>query len=176
MDQIVVGMAECRVANVSGQALVTFALGSCIALAVYDPLAAAGGLLHFMLPDSSIDPERGRQNPCMFADTAIPALLDAVGTLGGARQRMIAHAAGGAHMMGDERLFDIGRRNYDALRREMSTAGVTLRGVAVGGTISRNLRLEIGTGKIRLWEGGTLGYAGEPKNPGSDRRRFGDRP
>jgi chemotaxis protein CheD len=175
VDQIVVGMAECRVAGIQGQALVTFALGSCIALAVHDPVAGAGGLLHFMLPDSSIDPARGRQNPCMFADTAIPALLDAVAALGASRKRLTAHAAGGAHMMGDERLFDIGRRNYDALRREMAAACVPLRGVAVGGTVSRNLRLEIGTGKIRLWEGGTLDYDREPKDPGADRRRFGDR-
>jgi chemotaxis protein CheD len=170
MDQIVVGIAECRVANTTGQALVTFALGSCIALAVHDPLAGAGGLLHFMLPDSSIDPERGRQNPAMFADTAIPALLDAVASLGASRQRLVAHAAGGARMVRDERVFDIGRRNYDALRRVLAAAGVPLKGVAVGGMVSRNLRLEIGTGKIRLWEGGKLGYGGEPKNPGADRR------
>lgn len=175
MEQIIVGMAECRVAGTPGQTLVTFALGSCIALAVHDPLVGAGGLLHFMLPDSAIDPERGRQNPCMFADTAVPKLLEDVASLGASRQRLIAYAAGGANMIGNDTVFEIGRRNYDALRRQLDSAGVTLKGIAVGGTVSRNLMLDIGTGKIRLWEGGTLGNGGKPKNPGADRRRFSDR-
>ena len=154
MEPIVVGIAECRVADVHGQTLTTFALGSCIALAVYDPLARIGGLVHYMLPHSSIDPARGRLNPCLFADTAIPALLASVGERGAARHRLIAHAAGGARMLDDDRVFDIGRRNYEALQREMAGAGVSLRQTAVGGAVSRNLRLEIGTGRIWLWEGG----------------------
>jgi chemotaxis protein CheD len=170
MEQIVVGMAECRVADAAGQALVTFALGSCIALAVYDPATRVGGLLHFMLPDSSIDPERGRQNPYRFADTAIPLLLADVEARGAARRRLVAHAAGGARMIGDDRVFDIGRRNYEALARETARAGLPLRGVVVGGGVSRNLRLEIGTGRIWLWEGGMGRYGGEPKNQGADRR------
>lgn len=175
MEQIVVGMADCRVGGALGQTLATFALGSCIALALHDPVAGVGGLLHFMLPDSSIDPERGRQNPCMFADTAVPALLGAIAELGGAKRRLVAHAAGGARMISGDRVFDIGRRNWDALRREMDSAGIALRQAEVGGSVSRNLRLEIGTGRIWLWEGGALGNVGQQKNPGADRRRFGDR-
>ena len=49
---------------------------SCIGMAVYDPAAAVGGLLHYMLPDSAIDPAHGSGNPYMFADTGIPLLLD----------------------------------------------------------------------------------------------------
>jgi chemotaxis protein CheD len=170
VEPIVVGIAECRVAEIRGQSLATFALGSCIALAVYDPLAGVGGLVHYMLPHSSIDPARGRLNPCMFADTAIPGLLAAVGERGAARHRLVAHAAGGARMLDGDKVFDIGRRNYAALRREMAGAGVSLRRVAVGGAVSRNLLLEIGTGRIWLWEGGTNRYVGESKNPGIDRR------
>ena len=68
-------MADCKVGHVAGQILATYALGSCIGLSVYDPKAAVGGLLHYMLPDSGIDPERSRANPYMFADTGIPKLL-----------------------------------------------------------------------------------------------------
>jgi chemotaxis protein CheD len=170
MEQIVVGMAECRVGNATGQMLATFALGSCIAIAVHDPEARVGGLVHFMLPDSSIDPGRGRQNPSMFADLAIPSLLEAVAKLGAAPGRLVAHAAGGAQMMGDERIFDIGRRNCEAMRRHMSAAGIELRRTIVGGSVSRNLRLEIGTGRIWLWESGALGYVGLPKDTSPDRR------
>ena len=55
MDQIVVGMADCRISDTPGQVLATYALGSCIGLAIHDAKAGVGGLLHFMLPDSSID-------------------------------------------------------------------------------------------------------------------------
>ena len=170
MEQIVVGMAECRVGSAHGQMLATFALGSCVAVAVHDPEAGVGGLLHFMLPDSSIDPSRGRQNPCMFADLGIPALLDDLAKLGAARGRLVAHAAGGAQMMGDERIFDIGRRNCEAARRHLDAAGIEVRRSIVGGSVSRNLRLQIGTGRIWLWESGALGYAGHPKNASPDRR------
>jgi chemotaxis receptor (MCP) glutamine deamidase CheD len=74
MEQIVVGMADCRIAAIPEQILVTFALGSCIGLAVYDVRARLGGLLHYMLPDSAIDPARRQDNPYMFADTGIPLL------------------------------------------------------------------------------------------------------
>ncbi len=170
MEQIVVGMAEYRVGGAPGQMLATFALGSCVAIAVHDPEARVGGLLHFMLPDSSIDPCRGRKNPSMFADLAIPALLDAVAKLGAAPGRLAAYAAGGAQMMGDERIFDIGRRNCEAMRRHMDAAGIVLRRSIVGGSVSRNLRLEIGTGRIWLWESGALGDVGQSKNASSDRR------
>ncbi len=72
MEQIVVGMAGCRIADSPGQVLATYALGSCIGLAVHDAAAGIAGLLHFMLPDSTIDRNRSRENPWMFADTGIP--------------------------------------------------------------------------------------------------------
>ena len=75
MERIVVGMADCRVAAEPGAVLITYALGSCIGLTMYDPVTGVGGLLHFMLPDSTLDPARSAQNPCMFADTGIAWLL-----------------------------------------------------------------------------------------------------
>src|SRR5213082_3404491 len=102
MEQIVVGMADCRVAGESGQVLTTYALGSCIGLAVHDAQAAVGGLLHFMLPDSGIDPARGRENPYMFADTGIPLLLDQVCGRGASKRRLVVHTVGGAQMMDQE--------------------------------------------------------------------------
>jgi chemotaxis receptor (MCP) glutamine deamidase CheD len=83
---------------------------------------------------------------------------------------LVAHAAGGARMMGDDRVFDIGRRNAEALRLHTDAAGIELRRAVIGGAVSRNLRLEIGTGRIWLWESGALGYVGRPKNASSDRR------
>ena len=154
MEQIVVGMADCRVGDAPGQVLATYALGSCIGLTVYDPGAQVGGMLHFMLPDSTIDPARGRENPYMFADTGIPLLVSRVCERGASRRRLIVHAAGGAQILDQQCIFEIGKRNYLAMRKILWKAGILLHGEVVGGTNSRTIRLEIGTGRLWLQEGG----------------------
>jgi chemotaxis protein CheD len=154
VEQIIVGMADCKVGNVAGQVLATYALGSCIGLSIYDPKAGVGGLLHYMLPDSAIDPARGKESPYMFADTGIPKLLDAVCGYGANRRRLVAHAAGGASIMDPQAIFDIGKRNTLALRKILWKAGILLTGEAVGGGTSRTVRLEIGSGRLWLQEGG----------------------
>ena len=153
MEQIIVGVADCRVGDAPDQVLATYALGSCIGLSVYDPKAAVGGLLHYMLPDSAIDPARSRENPYMFADTGIPKLLEQVCGRGASRRRLVAHAAGGASIMDPKAVFDIGKRNYMALRKILWKAGILLAGEAVGGGKSRTIRLEIGSGRLWLQEG-----------------------
>ncbi len=155
MEQIVVGMADCRIGEGEGRVLVTYALGSCIGLTVYDPVAAVGGMLHFMLPDSTIDSVRGRDNPYMFADTGIPLLLNQVCGRGASKRRLVAHAVGGAQIMDQENVFEIGKRNYLALRRILWKAGLLLQGEAVGGMNSRTVRLDTGTGRVWFHEAGT---------------------
>jgi chemotaxis protein CheD len=156
MEQIVVGMADCRIADTPGQVLATYALGSCIGLAVHDAKANVGGLLHFMLPDSAIDRARSRDNPWMFADTGIPLMLERVCARGASKRRLTVLAAGGASMMDQENVFDIGRRNYLAMRKILWKAGVLVHGEATGGTRSRTVRLEIGSGKFWLQEAGEV--------------------
>ena len=162
------GMADCRIGDAPGQVLATYALGSCIGLAVHDAQAGLGGLLHFMLPDSGIDHERGRENPWMFADTGIPMLLDRLCARGASKRRLTVRAAGGASMMDQENVFDIGRRNYLAMRKILWKAGVMVHGEAVGGIRSRTVRLEIGSGKFLIQEGGEVRElaAGMPKMGG----------
>ena len=75
MANVVVGMADCQVSNSRDQVLVTYALGSCIAVAIHDPVAGVGGMLHYMLPESAISPAKAGENPYMFADTGIPLLF-----------------------------------------------------------------------------------------------------
>ena len=154
MGEVIVGIADCRVGNVRGQVLATYALGSCIGLAVYDPAAEVGGLLHFMLPDSKIECARGRGNPYMYADTGIPLLLEAMYGKGASKRRLVAQAVGAAQMMDPESVFEIGKRNYQALRRILWKAGILLQSEAIGGAQSRTVRLEIGTGRVWLQEGG----------------------
>jgi len=154
MDQIIVGIADCRIAEKTGQTLTTYALGSCIGLVVYDPVATVGGLLHFMLPDSAIDERLGRDHPYMFADTGIPKLVDLVCERGASRRRLMVHAAGGAQMISQDGAFEIGKRNALAMRKYLWKAGLLLGTEAVGGSHSRSLGLEIGSGRVWLQEGG----------------------
>jgi chemotaxis protein CheD len=154
MEQIIIGMADCRIGYVAGQVLVTYALGSCIGLAVYDPQAAVGGLLHLMLPDSGIDPALGRSTPYMFADTGIPLLVEQVCGRGASKRRLMVCAVGAAHMMDRVNSFDVGKRNYLATRRALWKAGLLLHSQAVGGSDARTMRLEIGSGRLWLQEAG----------------------
>jgi len=149
-------MADCRVASAPGQVLATYALGSCIGLAVHDPESLVGGLLHFMLPDSSINSGRDRQNPYMFADTGIPLLLKEVCEKGASKRRLVVHAIGAAQMMDPQNIFEIGKRNYQATRRILWKAGLLSHEEAIGGVKSRTLRLESGTGKVWFHEGGEM--------------------
>jgi chemotaxis protein CheD len=104
----------------------------------------------------------------MFADTGIPMLLDRLCARGASKRRVTVRAAGGASMMDQENVFDIGRRNYLAMRKILWKAGVMVHGEAVGGIRSRTVRLEIGSGKFLIQEGGEVREltAGLPKMGG----------
>lgn len=150
MRPVIVGIADCQVSADLETVLVTYALGSCIAVAIYDPVARVGGMLHYMLPESAIDPAKALERPHMFADTGIPLLFRKAYECGAEKKRLIVRVAGGAQVMDDQGVFDIGRRNYLALRKILWKAGVLIHGEQVGGTNSRTLRLEIATGAAWL--------------------------
>jgi len=154
VERIVIGMADCRVGANPESVLVTYALGSCIGLTMYDPVAGVGGLLHFMLPDSAIDPARGRQNPHMFADTGIASLLEKLAAQGASQRRLITCAAGAAQILDDKGVFEIGKRNYIATRRLLWKHGMLLQREAIGGPNFRTITLEIATGRLLLQEAG----------------------
>lgn len=148
MNTLVVGVAECRVTNNPQSVLVTYALGSCIAVIVHDPVARVGGLLHFMLPDSSLDRAKAEQNPFLFADTGIPRLLQSACEAGAERRRMIVTAAGGAQLLDDDGFFNVGKRNCLAMRKVLWEANIALYAEHTGGMESRTVRLEVATGRV----------------------------
>lgn len=154
MRPVIVGVADCQVSADPETVLVTYALGSCIAVTIYDPVARVGGMLHYMLPESSIDAAMAQEKPFMFADTGIPLLFRTAYKCGAEKKRMIVRVAGGAQVMDDNGVFDIGRRNYLALRKILWKAGVLIHGEHVGGANSRTMRLEIATGAVWLRDAG----------------------
>ncbi len=149
MRNLVVGVGDCLVSAEPDAELVTYALGSCIAVVVWDPAARVGGLLHFMLPDSSVDLRgQGQDHPYRYADTGTPRLFREAYQMGAEKRRLIVRLAGGAAVVEDNGLFSIGKRNYAALKKILWKAGVMVHGEDVGGNVSRTVRLELQSGRM----------------------------
>jgi chemotaxis protein CheD len=143
-----IGISEMKLSNQRDDILVTYSLGSCIGVTVYDPVACAGGMIHCMLPLSRIDPEKVQVSPCMFVDTGIPMLFEEAYRLGAQKSRIILKVAGAAQILDEQGTFKIGERNYAVLRRILWKNNVFIAAEDVGGTISRTMSLEIGTGRV----------------------------
>jgi chemotaxis protein CheD len=146
----IVGIAQWAVSNDPGVTLATYGLGSCLAVAVHDPVARAGGLIHLMLPDSSFDTGKAAGHPAMFVDTGIPALFRAAYKLGAEKHRMIIYAAGGAEILDDSGGFNVGARNHAALRALLAQHDLRLQAEHVGGQDGRTLCLNVATGEVRV--------------------------
>ena len=153
MAVLVVGMGDGKVTNDREDILVTYALGSCIAVMTHDANAGVGGLLHFMLPESSLDKERAATRPCMFADSGLRELLNAGQRLGANPKRLSIYLAGGAQVLSNADVFNIGKRNYQAIRKLLWQEGLIIRGEEVGGTQCRTVRFEVATGKTWIKAG-----------------------
>jgi chemotaxis protein CheD len=146
--KLIVNIADMKVTKAPGDTLITYSLGSCIGVAIYDPSVKVGGLLHFMLPDSQIDPQKAQRNPWMFADTGIPSLFKEAYKLGAEKQRMEVKVVGGSQIMDGSGFFNIGRKNYMALREIFWTNGVPISAEDVGGSGNRTVSIELSSGKV----------------------------
>jgi len=153
---LVVGVADMVVSNDSSADMVTYSLGSCLGITVYDPVKKVGGLLHIMLPDSKIDPAKAAGAPYMFVDTGVPRLFQAACNMGAERRRLVIRVAGGAQLLDANGIFNIGERNGVALKTLLSRNGYACQATDLGGLSSRTLRMDLATGKVSI------------KTPGSD--------
>jgi chemotaxis protein CheD len=144
---VTVDIGDLRVSREVDDVLVTYALGSCVAVMVHDPVRVAGGMIHYMLPLSDTAPERARDRPAMFADTGIPALFHAMYALGCRKQDLVVKVAGGGALHDDSGIFRIGERNCAVMRTIFRKAGVAIRAEDVGGARSRTARLHVATGR-----------------------------
>ena len=148
--KIIVGVSDMKTSNDPAASLVTYSLGSCIGIAVYDPVVKAGGLLHYMLPESNLDGMKARHNPFMFADTGIPALFKEAYRLGAKKQRMKVVVVGGAQILDQKGFFNIGKRNHMAVRKIFWKNQVMIDHEDVGGNVNRTIRLDVGTGNVHI--------------------------
>jgi chemotaxis protein CheD len=155
--EIVVGVADCRVGVRPSVSIATYALGSCVAIVAWDWRSKVGGLLHAMLPDSAIDRVRGAADPFCYVDTGVPELLRKMEEKGASKRRIRCCVAGGASMIVDPALFEIGKRNYLAVKKAFWKQGLFIDQEDVGGTETRSLRLDLETGRIDMKKGARPG-------------------
>jgi chemotaxis protein CheD len=154
-----VGVAELKVSD-NSDILVCFGLGSCVSVAIYDPVRKAGGMAHVMLPES-----RGQAPVAMpgkFANTAIPSLLGEMVILGAKKRRLLCKIVGGAQMfeIPGARIKQtgstfgphthIGKRNVEAVKNALNEVDIPLVGEDTGGRHGRTVFFDTSTGEMRV--------------------------
>lgn len=149
-QRVVIGVGDQAVSNNDTVTLSTYALGSCVGVIAYDPESHAGGILHLMLPDSTISPDKAIKQPAMFADTGLPLLFRALTGVRGERNRLRIFLAGGASVLNGADPFKIGERNYLAVQKYLRANGLSVVGQDIGGNVNRTVHLAIGTGDVTL--------------------------
>ena len=143
-SKITIGIADMKMAQNSGM-LITYALGSCIVICLYDQKIKLGALIHIMLP---LNMEPGRKNTMKYADTGIRETLKMMEAKGASRSRITAKIAGGAKMFEVKggSLSNIGQRNIESVHNTLKREGIKLLQEDVGGTVARTLLFDVGTG------------------------------
>ena len=149
-EVIKVGMADLNVCK-NPDIITTLGLGSCIGIALYDPVTKIGGLAHIMLPDST--KMRNNSNIAKFADTGIEELLKRVIKEGASKTRLVAKIAGGAKMFEVSGLSDIGnvgQRNAEASKAKLKELGIRLVAEDTGLNYGRTVELHCDTGEYYI--------------------------
>jgi chemotaxis protein CheD len=149
-QQVIIGVGDMAVSNNRDTILSTYALGSCIGLVAYDASIPAGGMLHLMLPDSTISPDKAAAQPAMFADTGLPQFFRELASFRVRPTSLRLLIAGGANVVMGNDPFKIGERNLRATVDYLARNGYRAAHSHVGGTINRTLHLELATGSVRL--------------------------
>jgi chemotaxis protein CheD len=147
---LVVGVSDMIVSNDLEGVIVTYSLGSCIGITIYDAVARVGGMLHFMLPESELDRSKAQSNPYMFADTGIPRLFKSAYQLGAKKSRMRVIMVGGSQVLDQNGFFNIGNRNVMAARKIFHRNNVVIDFTDTGGTSNRTIRVAVNGGRTWL--------------------------
>ena len=152
--RIIIHVSDAKVSNDPADVLTTYSLGSCIAVCLHDPATHVGGMLHYQLPDSKMDPQRAKDKPYMFADTGMKIMIGKLLSLGVSKKRMQIKIAGGAEMETGPKGFDIGKRNYLAIRKIMWKNGMFIDAEDIGGSSPRNMYMNISNGAVMVRSNG----------------------
>ena len=124
--------------------------GSCIGITVYDPKAKVGGSAAFHACRSTLDANKAKAMPAMFADTGITLLFKSCYAIGAEKKRMIVKVAGGASILDDTNYFRIGQKNITAMRKIFWRNNVLIDSEDTGDNFNRTVRLELSNGRCVL--------------------------
>jgi chemotaxis protein CheD len=149
----VIGIGELAVSTAAGRSITTHAVGSCIAVCIFDPIARVAGMLHFLLPEAAINPARARSNPAVFAATGIPLLFQTAYAQGLMKDRAIVKLIGGAVMGQTQTSFNTGTRNLLAAKNLLWRNGVFVAAEDVGGTDARTVHMSVADGRLQVISG-----------------------
>ena len=147
VTEVRVGVANFAVAA-DGTRLSTVGLGSCVAIALHEPLARMGALAHILLPDVALSRDSG--NPGKFPATVVPLLVAELRRQG-ARGPLTARIAGGASMFAQlipVGGINMGERNVAATRRALDAAGIPIVAHDTGGDFGRSVHFDVGDGRL----------------------------
>lgn len=149
-SNITIDISDMKISRNREDVLVTYSLGSCVGLTLFDPVAGIGGMIHCMLPLSKIDPEKAKIKPFMFVDTGVAHMLGELYKMGAQRQNLIAKVAGAGSPLGREETFRIGQRNYTILRKFLWKNNILIDKEDVGGSRARTLYLYMADGRTTV--------------------------
>jgi len=143
-----VGIGDMKTSRDPCTVLETIGLGSCVGIAAWDPKTGIGGMLHYMLPLSSLNPARAQASPATFADTGVPLLFREMYALGANKGDIVIKIAGGASLNAAMEMFSVGKRNLQVLKKMFDQNGFRVAAHDIGGSRSRTLRLAVGDGRV----------------------------
>jgi len=149
---IVVNISDLKISNNPSDVIITYALGSCVGITLYDPINNIGGMLHSMLPEAREHQDKARENPFMFVDTGFKIFLDKMLSLGSDKKKLIVCACGGGSptARNKEDFFEIGLRNVTVLKKVLWQNGLFLKGSDFGGYDARTMILELSNGRVSM--------------------------
>jgi chemotaxis protein CheD len=146
--RIIVDIADVKTTDKPVGIIATNILGACGSVAIYDMEARVGGLLHFLLPESRINPQRALANPYIFADTGIPMLFRRAYKLGAVKERILTRLVGGCNVMDPENSFNIGYRNQLVAQEVLERNDVKIAGKYLGGLEGMTVSLNLESGVV----------------------------
>lgn len=149
-SSITVDISDMKISHNPEDVIVTYSLGSCVGVTLYDPVAGVGAMIHCMLPLSKIDPAKAAMKPHMFVDTGVASMLGEMYKMGASRQNIIAKVAGAGSPLGKEETFRIGQRNYTILRKFLWKNNILIAKEDVGGSKARTLYLYMADGRTTV--------------------------
>ena len=152
-ERRVIGISDMAISSDPGEMLVTYSLGSCLGVVLYDYVSKIGAISHFMLPEANLEKLSGDSvvfNSFKFVDTGLPLLLKDYYSAGASEKTTCVGVYGGAKLFDHKDMFNIGRRNFAECKKILWKKGLLINHKHVGGTSHRTVKLYINSGMTEV--------------------------